>query len=804
MIKNYLVTSFRNLRRNWNFTVINIIGLSLGIGCCLLIFFTVRYELSYDMHHSHINKLYRLVRYVQQQGEDGYNVGASLPAVDALPNDFPELKDDLTCTYGLRDVLVAAGEGADLKKFVEPMYSVAFVGPAYFKMMDYKWLRGSVDAALTTPGTVVLTEGQAMKFFGTADPIGKTIRVDNKMNFAVTGVVADPPATTNFPFTAMLSFASLKDYGAFTSWDDWQSSYGGGQIYLRLPESVTQQQFEKRLIGFNKKYLTAEAAASESLILQPVKDLHFSTKTQNYSGRSIARGMIWSMVLVGVFILITACINFINLATAQAMRRAKEVGVRKVLGSSRTQLLRQYFSETGIITLFSVLLGLLVAQVALPYVSDTLNIKSEGVLFITEPAVLVFLVVLAIITTILAGFYPAMIVSGYQPILALKGKLRSTGIGQHNLRRGLIVLQFAISQIVLIGTIVAYSQMRFFRTMDIGFNKEQILNLRIPERKAGQVETLAAKLESIPGITSMSFSAFTPMSRSNWQTVFQFENQEKFLDFNIVMRPADTAYVRTYGLKMLAGRMYLPADTMREFVVNEAFVAKMGFKTPQEIIGKQMMLGGGSVKLPIVGVVKNFNTYSLHHEIIPCVLTTQRANYTTIGLKLGANWNKDQIAKIEQAWSATFPDHLFKYTFLDETLDQFYEKESRFFSLFRLLTIIAIFIGCLGLYGVVAYMAETRMKEMGIRKAVGASAASIFGLFSTDFVKLVVVALIVASPVAWYAMDIWLQDFTYRVSVDWWIFVLSGLVAIVTALFSISFQSVRAALMDPVKALRSE
>jgi putative ABC transport system permease protein len=804
MIRNYLVTSFRNLRRNWNFTVINIIGLSLGIGCCLLIFFTVRYELSYDMHHSHIDKLYRLARHVQKQGEDGYNVGASLPAVEALPNDFPELKDNLICTYGLREVLVATGEGVNLKKFVDPTYSVAFIGPAYFKMLDYKWLRGSLDAALKNPGTVVLTEGQALKYFGMADPIGRTIRVDNKMNFAVTGIVADPPATTNFPFTTMLSFASLKEYGAFTSWDDWQSSYGGGQIYLRLPASVSQQQFEKRLVAFNKKYRTAEDAANESLVLQPVKDIHFSTKTQNYSGRSIARGMVWSMVLVGVFILITACINFVNLATAQAMRRAKEVGVRKVLGSTRTQLLRQYFSETGIITLFSVLLGLLVAQVALPYVSDTLNIKSEGVIFVVEPTVLIFMVVLAIITTVFAGFYPAMIVSGYQPILALKGKMRSTGNGLNNLRRGLIVLQFAISQMVLIGTIVAYSQMRYFRTMDIGFNKDQILNLRIPERKSGQVETLAAKLENLPGISAMSFSAFTPMSRSNWQTVFQFENQEKFLDFEIVMRPADTAYVRTYGLTMLAGRMYLPADTMREFVVNEAFVAKMGFKTPQDIIGKQMSLGGSGVKLPVVGVIKNFNTYSLHREIIPCVLTTQKANYSTLGLKLGANWNKEQIAAIEQVWSKTFPEHLFKYTFLDETLNQFYEKESKFFSLFRILTFIAIFIGCLGLYGVVAFMAEARMKEMGIRKVVGASAASIFGLFSLDFVKLVGVALVIASPVAWYAMNIWLQDFTYRVNISWWIFVLTGLLGVVIALFTISFESIKAALVNPVKALRSE
>ncbi len=804
MIQNYFITSLRNLRRNWNFTLINVTGLTLGLACCLLIFFTVRYELSFDTHHRNADSVYRLLRYNQKLGEKGYSTGALLPSLAALKNDYPELKDQVTCTYAIRETLVTVGEGPGRKKYLDPIYSVSFVGPEYFNLLDYKWLRGSAATALKNPGAVVLTESQAKKYFGETDPIGKSIRVDNRMNFAVTGVVADPVSTTAFPFATMLSFASLKEYGAFTGWEDWVSSYGGAQIYLKLPESVGRGQFEKQLVTFNKKYRSPKDAAQEALVLQPLKDIHFATKIQNYAGRSISKGMIWAMVLVGVFILITACVNFVNLATAQALRRAKEVGVRKVLGSTRAQLLRQYFSETAVITVLSVLLALLLAQLVLPYVANALNIRSEGVVFVKDPAILLFLLGLTIFTTVLAGFYPALVVSGYQPILALKGKMRSTGNGQNNLRRGLIVLQFTISQVVLIGTIVAYSQMKYFRTLDLGFVRDEIINMPIPNQNPGQLETIQAQLKAIPGIRSMSYSAFTPMSKSNWQTAFKYENDEDFLDFEVVMRPADTSYVRTYGLSMAAGRMYLPADTMREFVVNEAFVAKMGFKSPQEILGKRLMIGGSGVKLPVVGVVKNFNTYSLHREIIPCVLTTDRGNYVTLGLKLGEGAGKNEIARIEKIWSAAFPDHLFKYTYLDDTLNQFYEKESKLFSLFRILTFIAIFIGCLGLYGVVAFMAESRTKEMGIRKVVGASAANIFGLFSIDFVKLVIVALFIASPLAWYTMNLWLQDFTYRVTIGWWIFVLAGISAIIIALFTISFQSVRAALTNPVKALRSE
>lgn len=803
MIKNYLTTSFRNLRRNWNFTLINVTGLTLSLACCILIFFTVRYELSFDSHHSNADRLYRLLNQSVADGEKGFSAGIPLPALAALRNDFPEIKSQVTCTYGMRETLITVTQGGQKKKFSDPTYNIGFFEPEYFRLFDYEWLKGSPEQALKNPGSVVLTEGQALKFFGNADPMGKSIRVRNQMDFVVTGVVADPPATTNFPFTTMLSFASLKEFGAFTNWDDWVSTYGGGQMYLMLPENVTEAQFEKRLSAFNKKYREPKDAEKLRFVLQPVKDIHFATKTGNYANRSISKGMIWAMSLVGLFILITACVNFVNLATAQALRRSREVGVRKVLGSTRGQLLRQYFSETGIITVLSVILALVSAQLLLPSIAGILNIQSRDVVFFQDPNILLCCVVLTIVTTFLAGFYPALVVSGYQPILALKGKMRAGG-GQSSLRKGLIVLQFSISQVILIGTLIAYSQMKYFSSMDLGFEKDEIVTIAIPNQEDGKLETLRDKVAQIPGVKSIAYSSFTPMSRSNWQTGFKYENDAEFLDFEVVMRPADTAYFNTYSLKMAAGRLYLPSDTIREYVVNEAFAKKMGFKNPQEILGKRLTIGGSDFKLPVVGVVKNFNTYTLHQEIIPCVMTTMRNNYGTLSVKLDKNAGLEQIGRIEQVWTEAFPDYLFKYSFYDQTLESFYEKEAKFFSLFRILSGIAIFIGCLGLYGVVAFMAESRTKEMGIRKAIGASAMNIFGLFSIDFIKLVVIALVIASPIAWYFMDEWLQDFSYKVSISWWLFAVAGVAAVLIALVTISFQSVKAAMTNPVKALRSE
>lgn len=812
MLRNYFTTALRALKRNWNYSAINVLGLTLGLASCLLLFVAVRYELSFDRHNKNADRIYRMLGSDKTAAEDKPNTGITFPALAALRNDFPDLKHQLTMVSQVRSVVVSVG--ADKKRFQEEKGVIAFAEPEYFSLFDYTWEKGSPQTALTNPNTVVLSDRIAHKYFGETNPMGKTIRLDNRMDFVVTGIVQAPLATSSMPFDVFLTHASILAFGMTSPPDSWESSYGGAQIYMMLSPQVAGSEtpadrMEKQLVGFVKKYHNEEDIKRLRYVLQPLTDIHFATNTTNFAQRSISIEMIWAMVLIGLFILVTACINFINLATAQAIRRSREVGVRKVLGSTRGQLMRQFLGETGVLTGIAVVLALVIAQISLPYLSDLLNI-TPGAVTLFSPLVLGFLVGLGVLTTMLAGFYPALVLSGYQPIVALKGRVKATATGHYfTLRRGLIVGQFAISQILIIGTIIAYSQIEFFRSVDLGYNRDAILTVKLPQNESGQLENLRAKLVNEPGVQSLSFGMTSPSSTLNWTTGFHFENEAKDPGYGVLMRPADTAYVRTYGLKLLAGRMYQPADSIREFVINEMFMKRLGFQRPEQVIGKVMTVNGESVKKPIVGVVKDFNVFSLRDKVEPSVLTTQRGNYVSMAIKLstgegGTRAVSQLLKRVETAWTATYPEFVFSYEFLDDTLANFYKSEEKLYSLLQLLAGIAIFIGCLGLYGVVAFMAETRTKEVGIRKVLGASTIHIFGLFSVDFVRLVLVALVLSSPVAWYVMNSWLDGFEYKIDIRWWMFALAGLVAVVIALLTVSFESIKAALMNPVKSLRSE
>ncbi|AUD03387.1 ABC transporter permease [Spirosoma pollinicola] len=816
MLKSYFTTALRALKRNWSYSTINVLGLTLGLACCLLLFVAVRYELSFDKHNANADRIYRMLGADKTDPNGKPNTGITFPALAALRNDFPELKHQLTLVSRVKSALVAVPgkASAETKRFQETDGVIAFAEPEYFNLFDYTWEKGSPQTALTNPNTVVLSDRIAHKYFGDTNPMGKTIRMENRMDFVVTGIIQDPLPTSSMPFDVFLSHASVLAYGLTSPPDDWKSSYGGAQIYMMLPPAsagaeTPAARMERQLVGFVNKYHAPEDAKTLAYVLQPLTEIHFATNITNYAQRSISIEMIWAMVLIGLFILGTACINFINLATAQAIRRSREVGVRKVLGSTRGQLVRQFLGETSVLTGMAVVLALFVAELSLPYVGELLNIK-PGAVTLFSPIVLGFLLALGVLTTVLAGFYPALVLSGYQPILALKGKIQATGTGRYlTLRRGLIVGQFAISQLLIIGTIIAYNQMSFFRSADLGYDKEAVLTMPLPDNDPGKIANLRAKLTGLPGIQSISFGMTSPSSTSNWTTGFRFGNDDKDPGYGVLMRPADTAYVRTYGLKLLAGRLYQPADSIRELVINETFMKRLGFQKPEQVLGKLMTVAGESVKKPIVGVVKDFNMFSLREQVEPSVLTTQRGNYRTIAIKLstrqgGTEGISQLLKQVETAWTATFPEFVFSYEFLDETLANFYKSEQQVYSLFQLLAGIALFIGCLGLYGVVAFMAETRTKEVGVRKVLGASVAHIFGLFSLDFIRLVLIALVISSPVAWYVMDKWLQKFVYKIDIEWWMFALAGLLAVGIALLTVSFQSIKAALMNPVKSLKSE
>jgi ABC-type antimicrobial peptide transport system permease subunit len=510
-------------------------------------------------------------------------------------------------------------------------------------------------------------------------------------------------------------------------------------------------------------------------------------------------------MLIGIFLLVIACVNFINLATAQAVNRAKEVGVRKVLGSDRKQLAIQFLSETALITIASLVIALLIAQLTLPFLNELLNVKMST-RFISNPTVSLFLIGTFLAVTFLSGLYPAFILAGFNPITALKSKITNRMVGGISLRRGLVVLQFAIAHVLIIGTLIVVSQMNFFRNATLGFDKAEIINVPVPGDSISHTRLtyMRDQLMQNPDIKNVSFSYASPSSDGNWNSDFKYDNAEKSTNFSANLKWADTAYFRIYNMQFVAGRPYNHSDTVREFVVNETLLKSLGVKDPKDALGKKMDFWDGGTIGPIVGVVKDFNSSSLRRPMDAVVLSTWKDVYQTINIKLIPGKEGTTLSYVEKLWSETFPDYIYEYSFLDETINNFYRQERQLSQLYKIFAAIAIFISCLGLYGLVSFMAAQRIKEIGIRKVLGASAGNIIYLLSKEFSLLIIIAFAIAVPVAYYIMDQWLQDYSYRIQIGVTLFVMAIVGSMVIAWITVGHRAVRAALANPVKSLRTE
>ncbi|HEX4375049.1 MAG TPA: FtsX-like permease family protein, partial [Puia sp.] len=511
------------------------------------------------------------------------------------------------------------------------------------------------------------------------------------------------------------------------------------------------------------------------------------------------------LALIGLFLLVIACVNFINLATAQAVTRSKEVGVRKVLGGSRIQLVSQFMGETFLITIFSIALACLVAWIALPYLGLLLNIPlGQGLPQISM--IILFLSIVAISVTVLSGFYPSIILSGFNPVNALKSKISSRSAGGISLRRGLVVLQFSIAQILIIGTLVVLSQMNFFQTQPMGFDKNAIVNVPFPNDSVNRskIEILRQELLQQAGVQNVSFSFTPPANDGDWTSEFTFNHSPKETSFEPTLKWADADYFKTYGLQFVAGRPYVQSDTVNEFVVNETTVKKLGLKDPKDMIGKEISFWNRRLHAFVVGVVKDFHANSLRDPIAPVVLASRNRTYQTIGIKIQPGKEKQVLSAVEKLWTQTFPNGMYEYQFLDEKIAKFYEQESQLSKLYQIFAIIAIFISCLGLYGLVSFMAIQRIKEVGIRKVLGASVASIVYLFSKEFTILIAIAFLIATPVSYYFMNQWLDSFTFKINLGIQFFVLAFVGAILIAWITVGYKAVKAGLANPVKSLRTE
>ncbi len=688
------------------------------------------------------------------------------------------------------------------KKLIEET-GLFFCEPKFFQVFNYKWLSGNAGV-LNEPNTVVLTTKIAEKYFGNwQKAVNKFIRLDNAITLKVSGILQDVPLNTDFSLGVMISYETLKKNGSKYGYTgDWNSLSSNFQVFALLPENVKPDNINNQLIKFSKEHYSGRGNSIRISFLQPLSKLHFDNRFDIFGNHVISMSVLWTLSLIGIFIIIMACINFINLATARAVGRSKEVGIRKVLGSNRKQLFLQVMGETLLVVIIACILAVMLAALCLPYIKHFASIEEKLSLFNLPN--LLFILLIVIVVTFLSGIYPSLMLSGFKPALALKNKITSAKVGGISLRRGLVVTQFAISQILIIGTIVAISQMSFINHADLGFNKDAVLILTGSSDSAMIVKLPAfkEKLLQTAGVQAVSFSSDAPSSGNTWATNFAFNHKEDE-KFQLTVKFADENYFKTYGLKMLAGKVYDKSDTIKDVVINETLLQKLNIKNAQDAIGKDIRLGH-SLWTKIVGVVKDFKTNSLREKIKPLLLAERNEYYGLTSVKIRSSNIAKTQTDIQSVWNQFFPEYAYTGNFIDENVAKFYEQENHLSLLYKIFAGLAIFISCLGLYGLVSFMAVQRTKEIGVRKVLGASVTNIVYLFSKEFTILIAIAFVIAAPIAYFIMNTWLNDFEFRIKIGIKVFLLAIFISIIIAWITVGYKAIKAAIANPVKSLRTE
>jgi len=773
--------------------MINILSLSAGIGSSLLIFLVVRYELSFDNFHRKGDRIYRVVSQFNTPDGINYSAGVPFPLAEGMRTDFPQI-EKVADIYKNEDVLIAVGESG--KKFKENIF---YSEPQFFEIFNFKWLSGNPRISLSEPGNVVLTREAAEKFFGKwEEALGKTIKSENKDEFKVSGILDNIPSNSDFPLNIIFSYKSFSN----PSINDWVSTFSNHYCFILLPAGTKAAEFDLLLPDFVKKHKPPEYV-KDGLKLQPLDEIHFDSRFGNYTERTFSKDLIAALSIIGIFILIIACVNFINLATARAVNRAREVGIRKVIGGNRLQLISQFMSETALISLAAVIIGVVTVELFLPalnqFLQTSIKLIVDGEIAAALSAILFFVI-------LFSGLYPAFVLSAFNPAAVFKFKSDRKKSGGIFLRRGLVIFQFVISQFLVVCMIVVVTQMNYFRNASLGFDKDAVILVPVPEDSLSRtkINFLKEELLKQPGIKSVTASIYTPADDSHWTSDFKFDKSTQNTDFNADLKWADADYFKFYNLKLVAGRFYTESDTIREFVVNETLSKKLGLKSPWDAIGKEINFWDGEHVGPIVGVVKDFHTSSLHKQINPAVMSSWLEVYNLINVKLETGNISETLASVKKLWTGVYPDYIYDSRFLDEKIDSFYRKEAQLSDIYKTFAGIALFISCMGLYGLVSFMAVQRTKEVGIRKVLGASPASIIYLFSREFTILVVAAFLAASPISFYVMHNWLENFAFRISLNIWLFITAVLGSLIVAWITVGFHSIKAAAANPVKSLRYE
>jgi putative ABC transport system permease protein len=805
MIRNYLTITFRNFLRNGNYTLINILGLSIGITSCIILFLLIRFDTSVDKFQTHYDRLYRVVKTEENASGKVYESVTPYPFATAFRQDFSDVPLVTQFHYHSEGFLTVGTEKHEIEQ-------VLFADTLFFDVFNFGVISGNPAKELSQPNKAFLTQSLATKLGLT---VGSKLKFNNKINLEVVGLVNDVPANSHIQYNMIVSLPSFtKD---FFGWpvDHWGLS-SAGFSYIVLPETHTQEQIESRFPAFVKKYYNAEEAARVEYLLQPFKEIHFDTTYSSTPGNleNVKQTYLYVLAILGLFILLIACINFVNLATALAIKKSKEIGIRKTLGASRSQLTAYFLSETLLLTVFSVIISLGLVEWILPWLRDFIE-KDIHLNLFTDPSLLWFLIALIITATFVSGFYPAIILSGFDPIEVLKNKISAKGSSGASVRRMLVVCQFIIAQLMIIGTLVVSDQMNYLNSKSLGFNSKAVLNVPLPNNDATKLKSFRDRLESNAAVKSVSFAVGAPTAESNIGTGFFLQQSGPEQVHPVRVKTVDLYYKDTYQLEMKAGRWFteseakIAADTSVKIdrytvIINETAVAKLGLGSPEEALGKRVHVGINDITPAIIGVVADFHEQSLRDAIDPVVMIIYPELYYDAGIAITGENIPETIEFVKKTWTDIFPEDYFNYEFLDDHLQNLYEAEQRQLVLFRIFSGISIFIGCLGLLGLVSFMANQKLKEIGVRKVFGASVTGILLIFSKEFMRLIIIAFLVAAPLAWYFMNLWLQNFKYHISIHWWDYALGLLFTVTIALATVAYRSVRAGLSNPIDSLRAE
>ncbi|NMH88911.1 ABC transporter permease [Flavivirga algicola] len=799
MIRNYFKIAWRYLLKNKGYSFINIGGLAIGMTCFLLIVLFIKNELSFDNYHEKGNNIYRVVHHSSENNLEDRWIWGNAPVGPALKNDFPEVIEKVQFS-GRSDVLLSYNQHS----FQEG--DCFYVDPTVFDVFTWPLLSGNPETALEAPYSVVLTETTAKKYFGNEDPMGKTL--DGKGGrardgkYTVTGVMKDIPGNSHFSFDVLMSMSSFYQTrpNIFGYW-----GYVDFYTYFLVADNFNQEAFQAKMPDFIKRNWPERSEDHYyDISFEPLSDAYLKSKVARQPGVTGNLSNIYIFAIIGLFILIIASINFMNLSTARSLERAKEVGVRKVIGANKKGLIYQFLGESLIIVLLSAILGLGIAMLCLPYINDITGkqfVSSE----IFNSYTLALYIGTALIAGVLAGVYPAFVLSGFNPSSVLKGVFSTSKSGV-NLRKGLVVFQFSLSIALIACTIIVYSQLDYMVNKNLGFDREQqlVIDYNWDREVLLNLETIKSEFLSLSGVNSVASSRTVPGGHFPAAGTSMETKEGPMQVFDPFLYEVDVDFIPHYNIEMVAGRAYsrdFPADTISSMVVNEAATRSLGYTNPSEIIGKRFQQWGREGT--VIGVVKDFNYVSLHHEVAPLALRLESAGkYLSLQIK-SSNLQKT-IADIRDKWVVLAPHRPFLYRFLDDSFNTQYEADFKFKELFTIFSFLAILIACLGLLGLTTYSAMQRTKEIGVRKVLGAEVSSIVTLLSKDFIKLVGIAILVATPFSWYAMRKWLNEYAFSIKIDWWVFAMAGSMALGIAIFTMSFYALKAARANPVKSLRTE